>query len=368
MTRGPALRTGLGIRSTVFALTVIAWAPGVLLPGLVRAADTVAAAPAPSAEAVPDRIAFQGFLSDSLGNAIGGVVDLSLSIHDAAAGGEALWSETQTGIAVADGLFQVELGAVSPLPGALFDHPDRWLAIRVNGGAELVPRTRLLAGPYAFHARGADLLAGAPGSSFVHVGGDVMTGPLVLDGAVLRVTGVSGDSAVSLPGDAISSPEILDEPGVANATENGVVPLASGMQSVLSRTLTPPADGYVLAMAGCYLSLAHTTGIDDRGSIGLSDDGITFAVAQDVDFTLPAALPSATYRLPAHVSTVFEARAGTPLTIHLMGDKVTGTVSMADISLNLLFVPTAYGNVVPWRAQRGAGNEEEDGAGRRSGN
>ncbi|NOZ09034.1 MAG: hypothetical protein GXO91_09225 [FCB group bacterium] len=81
-----------------------------------------------------------------------GTVNLTFGIYAAESGGSALWTETQTSVSVVDGLFHVLLGSVTPLPESLFDSPDRWLGIAVNGDEEMSPRTRLASVPFALVA------------------------------------------------------------------------------------------------------------------------------------------------------------------------------------------------------------------------
>jgi hypothetical protein len=97
---------------------------------------------------VPNLIPFQGLLTDNGGNPITGGVSLDLAIYDAPGGGTLLWSETQGAVAVADGLFDVQLGAVTSVPLRMFNGNPLWLGISVDGEAEL-PRTPLLTTPFA---------------------------------------------------------------------------------------------------------------------------------------------------------------------------------------------------------------------------
>ena len=93
--------------------------------------------------AVPATIAFQGFLTDGSGIPLTTTVDLILTIYDdAGPSGIPLWSESQPGVSVTDGIFAISIGDATPLPADLFDGTPRWLGIRVDGGVELFPRLR----------------------------------------------------------------------------------------------------------------------------------------------------------------------------------------------------------------------------------
>lgn len=166
--------------------------------------------------------------------------------------------------------------------------------------------------------------------------GDVGIGVLNPSARLHVVDGAGGNSTVVLPNDAISAIEIEDEPGLANNKFSGSLSLSSFDTTLLSRTITCPTSGYLIATA----------------SVGLSD-------------TLPAAGVSA--RLNLRTSTgsngpewYWEASPGSDgvlsfqrvflvstgsTTIQLRGRRATGQVTMTDGSLTLLFVPTAYGTV-----------------------
>ena len=99
----------------------------------------------------PETISYQGVLSTGNSSPVpDGTHELTFSIHTAAEGGTALWTETQS-VPVINGIFNVILGKVNPLRIS-FDQPYR-LAVRVNGGNELTPRIELTASPYSLHAR-----------------------------------------------------------------------------------------------------------------------------------------------------------------------------------------------------------------------
>ncbi len=102
---------------------------------------------------VPPIINYQGQLLDASGNPANGNFTMVFSVFDVATGGAALYTETQT-ITVSNGLFNVLIGSVTPIPDTLFDSgPNRWLEITANGNV-LTPRRRFGSVPYAFNAGG----------------------------------------------------------------------------------------------------------------------------------------------------------------------------------------------------------------------
>ena len=365
-----------------------------LLSLAILTAILAVSAPAPAA--VPQTIAFQGFLTDDAAQPLQGTVSLDVAIYAAASGGAALWSETHAAVPVSQGVFAVVLGSVTPFGAVVARTSPRFLGIRVNSASEL-PRTELRAAPFALRAQAADsVTAGIDlkrGSvsvlkTEVNVFGEtnlfwrseanervVQLGPgpfgdgeLILESGsgsvniysdfngapVLGLYGstfaeidltATGDATVSLPVGSLNAAELANEPGLAAANNTGVVALTATVASVLSRTITPPGGGYVLALGQCVARINHTNGTGTSGAVGLSDDGVAFGTAQDVNLQISANAGSGSYSLPAHLNGVFPATAGVPLTIHLVGSEASGVIDIEDTSLTLLYVPTAYGSV-----------------------
>lgn len=92
----------------------------------------------------PQVVAFQGYLRNpATGNAIApGNYQLTFSLYTKASGGTPLWTEIHT-VSLNRGVFQVFLGASSPLPPSLLNTPQLWLGVKVGAGNELSPRLRL---------------------------------------------------------------------------------------------------------------------------------------------------------------------------------------------------------------------------------
>jgi len=87
-------------------------------------------------------INYQGYLTDSNGNPVdNSALQMAFRLYDVESGGTALWSETQSDVAVNDGLFSVLLGKNTPIPvDVLANHSDLWLGIAVGSDAEMAPR------------------------------------------------------------------------------------------------------------------------------------------------------------------------------------------------------------------------------------
>ncbi|MEI7529239.1 MAG: hypothetical protein WCK76_09875 [Elusimicrobiota bacterium] len=113
-------------------------------------------APAAAVETTPSLISFQGRLTDNMNNPLAGSYDFAFAIYDAPTGGSLLWSETQNGIIVFNGVLTAELGASLPITDSVFSSSYTYLAITVSTNGvvtPLLPRQRLLSVPYAMNAQ-----------------------------------------------------------------------------------------------------------------------------------------------------------------------------------------------------------------------
>jgi hypothetical protein len=95
----------------------------------------------------------------TLQNATGGAVDngeyaVTFKLYTVAAGGTAIWSETQGSVRIVGGVYSVTLGSVNPL-NVPFDQ-TYFLGITVGTDDEHTPRARLTAAPYALSLLGQD--------------------------------------------------------------------------------------------------------------------------------------------------------------------------------------------------------------------
>jgi len=103
---------------------------------------------------IPNKISYQGLLTTSSGApASDGSYDLKFELFNVSTGGSALWTETQGGVSVQHGTFNVLLGSVIPLT-ALFYQP-LWVEITAVAGPGISssvlfsPRTELASSPYS---------------------------------------------------------------------------------------------------------------------------------------------------------------------------------------------------------------------------
>ncbi len=191
----------------------------------------------------PEKMAFQGFLTDQNGVARGQsapvnlVVTFRLYKTATAAANQAVWSEQQT-VTVDKGHFSVVLGdGVLQSGSATFSthfsgndtDAGRYLGVTVSGEAEISPRIQFFTAPYASLARYATELVGTGGSSVLKVTGNQAGINLVgaptttLDvGGIVTATGLDVNGTSTLDGTTTVA-------GSLRVTGNNVLELGSGV-------------------------------------------------------------------------------------------------------------------------------------------
>ena len=104
----------------IFLFSVCVWL--VLLPNTTQAG-------------IPKLINYQGMLTESDGSTpvADGTYDITFKIYNASSGGDKRWEETQTDVAVTNGLFNVILGGAT-VGGIDLDFSEEyWLDVTVEG-------------------------------------------------------------------------------------------------------------------------------------------------------------------------------------------------------------------------------------------
>jgi hypothetical protein len=128
------------------------------------------AATAPTA--VPALVPYSAVAEGTDGRPLTGDMSMTFLLFRDEAGGEPLWTETQTISVDANGVYKVQLGRSSPsgLPLDVFESGmARWLEVQI-AGQKLQPRTLLTTVPYAAKAADAATLGGLPASAFALAG------------------------------------------------------------------------------------------------------------------------------------------------------------------------------------------------------
>ncbi|HPP88537.1 MAG TPA: hypothetical protein PLM75_11820, partial [bacterium] len=102
-------------------------------------------------------INYQGKLLDNDSRRVNTTADIIFSLYNVATSGTALWQETHNNVSVTNGLFNVELGTITPI-NLKFDN-QYYLGININGAGELMPRIKINTIAYAFRSRYSDTAA-----------------------------------------------------------------------------------------------------------------------------------------------------------------------------------------------------------------
>jgi len=141
-----------------------------VLAAAVAVFFAVLAHPATSVAANPGTINFQGKVVNADGtNVTDGNYKFVFALYSVSSGGTALWTETQTTVAVTSGVFQVALGSANPLTSVDFNaNPSLYLGITFNNdvNGEMSPRPQLQSVPFAFNS---DKVGGLTSSQLVQL-------------------------------------------------------------------------------------------------------------------------------------------------------------------------------------------------------
>lgn len=98
----------------------------------------------------PNKLNYQGILTNSTGQPITGSVTVKFSLYDTPTGVTALWAEQQSVTLANDGRFSVVLGSTTPINPGLFTGTT-YIGVKVGSDAEM-PRQQLTSVAYALNA------------------------------------------------------------------------------------------------------------------------------------------------------------------------------------------------------------------------
>jgi hypothetical protein len=120
--------------------------------------------------AVPQQINYQGYLTDTGGNALDTTVAMTFKLYTDSTAGSLLWTETRPSVTVTDGLFNVRLGQITSLGDTVFNNAQVWLGVTVGNNSEMAPRSRIVSVGYSYRVGTVDGANGGTISGKVNIG------------------------------------------------------------------------------------------------------------------------------------------------------------------------------------------------------
>jgi len=201
----------------------------------------------PVYSAIPQKMNYQGYLTNAVGVPISGTVQMVFSIYNVSVGGTPLWTETHS-VTLSQGVYSVILGEGStPAPINLpFDTPY-YLGVQVEADPEMTPRKVLTSVGYAFRASTVESIG-----SHTHSGTDITSGTVSeprIDPLIARDSEVSSSISAHAANASAHHTRYTDGEAVA------AIKAADGSGSGLDGDLL---DGQ---NSTYYLSLANQTGV-----------------------------------------------------------------------------------------------------------
>lgn len=158
----------------------------------------------PGYSAVPHLINYQGRLTDTSGQPLNGLYNITFRIYDAENSGNLLWQGTYNSISITKGIFNILLGDGSDtgfdFSTLAFDKPY-WLEIKVGSDNPMTPRQRITSAAYAIRAERLtdEPLPAARGGTGSTVPVNTANGVVVLD-ANNKLPTVDGSQLTGLAG------------------------------------------------------------------------------------------------------------------------------------------------------------------------
>jgi hypothetical protein len=209
------------------------------------------------------------------------------------------------------------------------------------------------------HLDGSELLVSGPdfaGEPFLALYEDQESARLRFQQQALSVTGtgseiwldggVDGDAAATLPLGAVSSLERSDEPGLAAAYDDlATIDNGTGVNAVVSRTITTPGPGFVIAIASADAVAANVSGLGSQLRYAISDDPTLLGSSFNF-VNISASMAQLSPPNQALATQAVFAATGGAQTLHVvMEARLSGSWFVGATRLTLIYVPTAYGTV-----------------------
>ena len=266
---------------------------------------------------------YQGRLADGTGNPITNTVSMIFRLYGADLGGTPLWEEQWTGsnsVLVSDGLFNIMLGSLTPIPqGLVTGNGSLWLGITAGTDDEMMPRVQLGSVPFAVQA-------------LTVPDGSIVTTKLA-DGSVTQ-SKLGADISLGPPDGSITTAKLANgavtgekfRPNVFRSELSTAISIDTNYKNLLTLNINFPVDGTYLIILN-YYSMYEGTG-NGRVMAGLKDEtGRGIAAVHNAH---PAGGGRGTDSASTTVLVNFSAGAHT-ITFEAATDGQTATIRGAEI-------------------------------------
>ncbi|MDI6804519.1 MAG: hypothetical protein QME58_11860 [Bacteroidota bacterium] len=251
---------------------------------------------------VPQLVNYQGKL-DSAGVPLSGTRNLTFKIYDVLTGGTAIWTETQTGATITNGVFNVILGSISAFSTAtspLFvGTGDRYIGITVGSGTEMTPRLRITSVAFSLRADQADGVAD-----------NAVTSVKILDGTVAAADlATNSVTTVKIADNAVTSVKILDGTiAAADLASNSVTTVKIADNAVTSAKIV---DGTVTTADLADNSVSSVKIVDGTiAAADLASNSVTTVKIADNNVTAAKILDEPGVARGANTGSVVIANSG----------------------------------------------------------
>jgi hypothetical protein len=204
---------------------------------------------------VPQQINYQGYLTNTSGNALDTTVAMTFKLYTDSLAGSLLWTETRPSVTVTKGLFNVRLGQVTSLGDAVFNNAQIWLGITVGNNTEMTPRSRIVSVGYSYRVGTVDGASGGTITGNVNIVGKGNIGLNNSNSGLYAFVAGYNDTA---SGDysTVSGGLSNDATGSLATVGGGVSNIASGFRATVGGGDRNIASGDAATMDGGYLNTA----------------------------------------------------------------------------------------------------------------
>ena len=247
---------------TLLVVAALVAATGLGAGAQPLAALGVADPPLPAAQGKDAvTVPYPGRLSTAAGQPVAdGAYELRFALYAAVTGGEPLWTEIQSDVAVRGGTFAVVLGSVVPIPKEVLAGGSRWLEVSVRGPGDTAPTVLAPRQVLSAAAAGTQTTSSCAHTHF----GEQWRGDGGVDGYALIVAndGGVGDGIRGISHD--SRYDYAGLYGFNHAAGSGVYGESSGGTGVYGKS------------SGDFSTGVHgeTSGVGSTGVYGLAETGV----------------------------------------------------------------------------------------------